>query len=63
LNKALNAAKTGAEGTIPLPAKKGRASFFGEKSIGHKDPGAASSVIILEAMLQSFAGSGLNHVK
>jgi dihydroxyacetone kinase-like protein len=56
LNKALEAAVIGAEETIPLIAKKGRASFIGDKSIGHKDPGAASSVIIIEAMLKSFSG-------
>ena len=56
LTKAFDAAIIGAEGTIPLIAKKGRASFLGDKSIGHKDPGAASSVIIIEAMLKSFSG-------
>jgi dihydroxyacetone kinase-like protein len=54
LTKALEEATKGAERTIPLLAKKGRASFLGDKSIGHKDPGAASSVIIIEAMLKSF---------
>ena len=56
LKKALDAATIGAESTIPLIAKKGRASFIGDKSTGHKDPGAASSVIIIEAMLKSFSG-------
>ena len=56
LKKALDAAVQGAESTIPLHAKKGRASYIGDKSIGHKDPGAASSVIIIEAMLKSFSG-------
>jgi len=53
LSKAFEAAKQGAESTISLLAKKGRASFYGEKSVGHKDPGAASSAIIIEAMLMS----------
>ena len=59
LKKALDAAVIGAESTIPLIAKKGRASFIGDRSIGHKDPGAASSVIIIEAMLKSFSGTDL----
>jgi dihydroxyacetone kinase-like protein len=44
------AAKDGSEGTIPLQAKKGRASYLGERSIGHRDPGSASATIILEAL-------------
>jgi len=55
--KAYEAACQGAESTIPLQAKKGRASFFGDRSIGHKDPGAASSVLIIEAMYKHYAGS------
>ncbi|WP_027179621.1 dihydroxyacetone kinase subunit DhaL [Maridesulfovibrio bastinii] len=38
------------EGTIPMQAKKGRASYLGERSIGHQDPGATSSVYMLEAL-------------
>lgn len=52
LKKAFEAAKEGAEATIPLVARKGRASYLGERSAGHKDPGAASSVIIIESMLK-----------
>ncbi|MDR2772210.1 MAG: dihydroxyacetone kinase subunit L [Elusimicrobiota bacterium] len=40
------AAKNGAEATIPLIAKKGRASYLGERSIGHQDPGATSSAMM-----------------
>ena len=54
LTKALEAAKQGAEDTIPLIAKKGRAGFLGKKTKGHKDPGAASAALIIEAMLESF---------
>jgi dihydroxyacetone kinase-like protein len=57
--EALLAAIRGAESTIPLIARKGRASFIGDRSIGHKDPGAASSAIIIEAMFKSFTGSEL----
>lgn len=52
LEKALAAAKNGAEGTIPMIARKGRASYLGERSIGHKDPGAASAVLLVESMLK-----------
>ncbi len=38
-----------AEDTIPLKATKGRASYLGERSVGHKDPGAASTALVLEA--------------
>ena len=50
LAAAVSAAKEGAESTVPLQARKGRASYLGERSIGHLDPGAASSVIILWAL-------------
>jgi dihydroxyacetone kinase-like protein len=49
---AVSAAQAGAESTVPLQARKGRASYLGERSIGHLDPGAASSVIILSALQQ-----------
>lgn len=44
------AAKAGMEATIPLEAHKGRASYLGERSIGHQDPGATSSWILLQAL-------------
>lgn len=44
---AAEAAAAGAEATIPLQATKGRASYLGERSIGHKDPGATSTAYIL----------------
>ena len=53
INKALelsaDAARKGMEGTIPLVARKGRASYLGERSAGHQDPGATSSFLILKA--------------
>jgi phosphoenolpyruvate---glycerone phosphotransferase subunit DhaL len=52
LAAAVGAAKAGAESTVALQARKGRASYLGERSIGHLDPGAASSVIILTALQQ-----------
>lgn len=44
------AAARGAAATIPMRATKGRASFLGERSVGHMDPGARSSEIIVEAL-------------
>lgn len=49
LRVAADAAAKGAEDTIPLQASKGRASYLGERSIGHKDPGATSTALILNA--------------
>ncbi len=49
LRVAAQAAAKGAEDTIPLQASKGRASYLGERSIGHKDPGATSTALILNA--------------
>jgi dihydroxyacetone kinase-like protein len=43
------AAEQGMSGTIPLQARKGRASYLGERSIGHQDPGATSSHLLLKA--------------
>jgi len=48
--RAAAAAEAGAQRTIPLLATKGRASYLGERSIGHLDPGAASSAILLRAL-------------
>ena len=46
--EATEGAKKGVEETIGLKAKKGRASYLGERSIGHQDPGATSSALMLE---------------
>ncbi|AIY02154.1 dihydroxyacetone kinase [Arthrobacter sp. PAMC 25486] len=51
------AAESGAVSTDPLIARKGRASYLGERAIGHRDPGAASSALILRAAAQA-AGEG-----
>jgi len=48
LQQAVAAADLGMRGTIPLRARKGRASYLGERSIGHQDPGATSSYLLLE---------------
>ena len=49
LAAAATAAREGAEATVPLVATKGRASYLGERSAGHQDPGATSTAILLEA--------------
>src|SRR5690606_38059397 len=51
LEAAVQAAEQGMEDTIPLQAKKGRASYLGERSIGHQDPGATSSYLMLKTLL------------
>lgn len=51
LSAAADAAAKGAEETEPLVAKKGRASYLGERAIGHRDPGAESTSFILRAAL------------
>ena len=48
------AAKAGMEATTPLIAKKGRASYLGERSIGHQDPGATSTHLILAELSNVF---------
>jgi dihydroxyacetone kinase-like protein len=49
------AAEEGTKATVPLQAQKGRASYLGERSIGHQDPGATSTTLILAALEQSVA--------
>jgi dihydroxyacetone kinase-like protein len=53
LTAAVAAAEQGMKDTIPLQARKGRASYLGERSIGHQDPGATSSYLILNALLET----------
>jgi dihydroxyacetone kinase-like protein len=47
---AVQAAEQGLAETVPMQARKGRASYLGARTIGHEDPGAASSVLILRAL-------------
>ena len=54
LDAAAAAAAEGAEATIPLIAHKGRASYLGERSVGHKDPGAASFAYCMAAIAQAY---------
>jgi dihydroxyacetone kinase-like protein len=50
LQRAAAAAERGAEATVAMQARKGRASYLGERSIGHQDPGATSTALILRAL-------------
>jgi dihydroxyacetone kinase-like protein len=56
MHSAVTAAEQGMHDTIPLIAKKGRASYLGERSIGHQDPGATSSYLILKSLLETLEG-------
>lgn len=56
LLRAAEAAEAGARATLPLLATKGRASYLGERSIGHLDPGAVSSALLLRALADAAAG-------
>lgn len=53
LTAAREAGRVGMEATIPMLATKGRASYLGERSIGHQDPGATSSHLLLRALADS----------
>lgn len=53
LRAATNAAKAGAVATEPLVARKGRASYLGERAVGHRDPGAESTALLLQAAVDA----------
>lgn len=57
LAAAAEAAGAGAESTVPLVARKGRASYLGERSAGHLDPGARSTALLLGSFAASAEGS------
>jgi phosphoenolpyruvate---glycerone phosphotransferase subunit DhaL len=54
---AAEAAKVGAESTVPLTARKGRASYLGARAQGHQDPGATSTYLLLEAAARALEGA------
>jgi dihydroxyacetone kinase-like protein len=56
LAAATAAAAEGAAATVSMEARKGRASYLGPRSVGHEDPGAASTVLILAALRDAAAG-------
>ncbi len=57
LRAAAEAAQEGAESTVPLTARKGRASYLGARAEGHKDPGAASTQLLLDAAARALEGA------
>ncbi|BAY61251.1 dihydroxyacetone kinase subunit L [Calothrix brevissima NIES-22] len=56
LQQAVTAAEQGMKNTTPMLAKKGRASYLGERSIGHQDPGATSAYLLLKCLLMVING-------
>jgi phosphoenolpyruvate---glycerone phosphotransferase subunit DhaL len=54
---AADAAAEGAEATVELAARRGRASYMGQRAVGHKDPGAASTHLLLDAAARTLEGS------
>jgi phosphoenolpyruvate---glycerone phosphotransferase subunit DhaL len=57
LDDAAAAAEAGMRATIPLQARKGRASYLGERSVGHQDPGATSTALIMRALQRAVTAS------
>lgn len=53
---AVAAADEGAQATVPMQARKGRASYLGPRSVGHLDPGAASTVLLFRALADVTGG-------
>jgi phosphoenolpyruvate---glycerone phosphotransferase subunit DhaL len=58
LRRSADAAEGGMRATIPLVARKGRASYLGERSADHQDPGATSSALLLRTVADTWAGDG-----
>jgi len=58
LAAAADAADAGARATTPMQARKGRASYLGERSVGHQDPGATSTALIVRALGSALVPAG-----
>ena len=58
---AREAAAEGMRATIPLQARKGRASYLGPRSVGHQDPGATSTALMFVALEQAVLADRLDH--
>ncbi len=56
LRRSMEAGEAGAKATIPLVARKGRASYLGDRSAGHQDPGATSSYLLLKTAAETWSG-------
>jgi dihydroxyacetone kinase-like protein len=54
LDNCLQAAEEGMENTIEMQATKGRASYLGERSIGHQDPGATSAYLMIKTFIENY---------
>ena len=57
LDEMVGIAEISAMSTIEMQARKGRASYLGERSIGHQDPGSASSLLMIKALRQAIIGN------
>jgi dihydroxyacetone kinase-like protein len=55
LHAAADAAAQGRDATTPMLARKGRASYLGERSVGHQDPGATSATLLMQAAADTLA--------
>ena len=58
LSRAADAAREGMEATVPMVARKGRASYLGERSAGHQDPGATSSHLLVKTAAEAVGSGG-----
>jgi dihydroxyacetone kinase-like protein len=58
LRRSAEGAEEGMRATIPLVARKGRASYLGERSAGHQDPGATSSQLLIKTAAETWSGEG-----
>ncbi len=58
LRRSADAAGEGTRATIPLEARRGRASYLGPRSVGHQDPGATSSHMLLDVAARTFGDDG-----
>jgi phosphoenolpyruvate---glycerone phosphotransferase subunit DhaL len=58
LRRSAEAAEEGMRATIPLEARRGRASYLGPRSVGHQDPGATSAQLLLAVAADTFGGGG-----
>ncbi len=58
LERAADAGEAGARETVPMQARKGRASYLGERSVGHQDPGATSTALIVRALANTVVEQG-----
>ena len=62
LKQAVDAAESGMKNTIPMLAKKGRASYLGDRSVGHQDPGATSIYLTLKTLLDIVEKNGVAEI-